>query len=233
MQSHDVSTLTIFDCVLILNLSSCSCSFEFCYICGHTWEGYHGCPRYGPPIYDDEGYNQDGFHKDTGLDRAGLARQQEEIQQHLGNPDEEGDPDEEDEEDEDEDEVLDGLDMDGLEIEIRDFLLSLPPEVRLEVWEQARIHAAERGEIELGRDEEAEEAGGHDNNDGNPGSDPDDGGDGDDDQDGGEAPTVEDQNGINPEVPVGEAGEAAVNDSDQSQDNHVFMLVPGNDTPTP
>lgn len=59
-----------------LTTCRCQCGAEFCYICGESWPGMHGCPHYGPAIYDEEGYNQDGFHCDTGLDREGHTRRQ-------------------------------------------------------------------------------------------------------------------------------------------------------------
>ncbi|KAF3047992.1 hypothetical protein E8E12_005103 [Didymella heteroderae] len=78
------------------NHITCECGAEFCYICGESWPGMHGCPHYGPAIYDEEGYNQDGYHRDTGLNREGYTRQQ-------AFTDADGD-DEDDEEDEDPDE---------------------------------------------------------------------------------------------------------------------------------
>ena len=59
-----------------LTTSRCHCGAEFCYICGESWPGMHGCPHYGPAIYDEEGYNQDGFHRDTGINREGHTRRQ-------------------------------------------------------------------------------------------------------------------------------------------------------------
>lgn len=80
----------------MLTTSRCQCGAEFCYICGESWPGMHGCPHYGPAIYDEEGYNQDGFHRDTGLNREGHTRRQ-------ALRDTDSDHEEEDEEDDDPD----------------------------------------------------------------------------------------------------------------------------------
>lgn len=80
----------------MLTSHSCECGAEFCYICGESWPGMHGCPHYGPAIYDEESYNQDGFHRDTGLNREGRTRRQV-----VGDAD--SDAEDEDEEDDDPD----------------------------------------------------------------------------------------------------------------------------------
>lgn len=76
----------------MLMTSRCQCGAEFCYVCGKSWQGIHGCPHYGPAIYDEEGYNQDGFHRDTGLDREGQTRLRD---------DSDGDEDEDEDDDPD------------------------------------------------------------------------------------------------------------------------------------
>ncbi|KAF1925423.1 uncharacterized protein M421DRAFT_70024 [Didymella exigua CBS 183.55] len=76
----------------------CECGADFCYVCGESWPGMHGCPHYGPAIYDEEGYNQDGYHRTTGLNREGLTRPEQTRFHTIGDDDEdesdeEGDPD--------------------------------------------------------------------------------------------------------------------------------------------
>lgn len=75
--------------------NSCECGAEFCYICGESWPGMHGCPHYGPAIYDEEGYNQDGFHRDTGLNREGHTRRQapRDVEGDDEDEDDDDDPD--------------------------------------------------------------------------------------------------------------------------------------------
>ena len=61
------------------NHMTCTCSAEFCLICGRQWKVTythtcaHGCPFFEKPDYDEEGYNQNGFHRETGLDRHGRS----------------------------------------------------------------------------------------------------------------------------------------------------------------
>lgn len=110
------------------NHITCECGNSFCYICGKDWPGIHGCPQYGPAHYDEEGYNQDGFHKETGLNREGLTRRQQWIQDQGEEAEEESD-----EEDEDED-VLQHVDNDR-----RAMINNLPPDVRAETLMMLRI----------------------------------------------------------------------------------------------
>lgn len=77
----------------MLTTSRCQCGAEFCYVCGESWQGMHGCPQYGPAVYDEAGYNQDGFHRDTGLDREGQTRLRALTDADADDSDEDEDPD--------------------------------------------------------------------------------------------------------------------------------------------
>jgi hypothetical protein len=68
---------------LACNHITCECGSEFCYICGKQWDGYHGCPQYGPAIYDADGYNLAGYHRDTGLNREGRTHREEMAHQNA------------------------------------------------------------------------------------------------------------------------------------------------------
>ncbi|KAH5074864.1 hypothetical protein HBH95_138300 [Parastagonospora nodorum] len=73
------------------NHVTCSCGYDFCYLCGKEWVGLHGCPHYGQATFDTEGYNQDGYHRDSSLNREGLTRRQEMARRRGEDPDDEDD----------------------------------------------------------------------------------------------------------------------------------------------
>lgn len=119
---------------LACNHITCECGSEFCYICGKQWDGYHGCPQYGPATYDADGYNEAGYHRDTGLNREGRTHSEEMAHQNASRGVEGDGNDGDDNEEEGEPEVEDLRQrvMNQLEPDQRTMIESLDAETREE-----------------------------------------------------------------------------------------------------
>jgi hypothetical protein len=126
------------------NHITCECGHNFCYVCGATWEGLHGCPQYGAPDYDAEGYNQDGFHRDTGLNREMRTRGQAQMDHDQAGDTEAFTDDEEEETVWDVfRDVVDRMDQDMINV-----LTAMDPDDRWEALQQERIRLEEAGELQ-------------------------------------------------------------------------------------
>ncbi|KAF2792460.1 hypothetical protein K505DRAFT_278765 [Melanomma pulvis-pyrius CBS 109.77] len=153
---------SIVELIEACNHISCDCGSDFCYVCGKPWAGLHGCPQYGPAEFDEEGYNQDGYHRETGLNREGLTR----VRQNLQDIGEADDGEEEEEEEED------VRFPHWVVQEMREVLSTLPPELLTEAIEGEMMRLIELGELigEEGRlsagEDQSEDENGEDELDG-------------------------------------------------------------------
>jgi hypothetical protein len=204
------------------NHITCECGHNFCYVCGKDWSGMHGCPQYGPANYDEEGYNQDGFHRNTELNRAGLTR----LEQRLQDRGEDGD-DNHDSDNEDQDREEDMPDWDVLQHLSpgnRAIINALPHTHRQDALEMIRIELMEEQGITFNEPQHGDhEANVQDNADDNSDEDNDDNSD-DENQEN------EVSEGTNQEQ--GEEGEVDAEDHPESADHeHENNDLYGSDNP--